>query len=225
MGLLLLTFSAVFVLIGFGLQPLRMAGINTIITFAVILGFSVGIILPNWQINGDLYINIGGFILPLVVFIGLLVLTIKKGALLSSSALMLCCAALATGMFFLLPSNNEWFTIFSSVIVGVVVGSVAFLISKDTLAVLYAVFGGITVADVAYSIVMAVAIYKGAWIMGGSLIYNSLFVSTIFALVLCEINFRAKNAELQKNRLAGMTEVAEDTAKDGEEAESFEDLF
>ncbi len=225
MGLLMLAFSAIFLLLGFGVQPLRRAEINVILAFGLILGFSVGIIVPNWQISNDFYINIGGFVLPLILFVGLLVLVVKKRALLSSSALMLCCGALTLGMFFLLPSNNEWFTAFSSVIVGVVVGSVAFLIGKEPLSVLYAVFGGIVVAEIVYSIVMTVAIYKGVWIMGSSFIYNSLFVATMFSLALCEINFRAKNAELQKNRLAGMTEAGEDGEKSEDETESFDDLF
>jgi len=174
MGLILLGIMMLALFFEVGRSAFRGLGLSTIGAFMVILAFAIGIIVPSISFGGVFYMNVGGFILPILAMFVLLVVLIRNNAA-------------TVGLLLIMPVNNTGMIVLTSFVLGLISGALAFIIGRTRVASLFAVTGGIAVGDVIFCLLDYFVITGGAFTLGRVVVYNSIFVAALFALCLAEI--------------------------------------
>ena len=187
MGLILLGIMMLALFFEVGRSAFRGLGLSTIGAFMVILAFAIGIIVPSISFGGVFYMNVGGFILPILAMFVLLVVLIRNNAVLRGVAAMLSVVAATVGLLLIMPVNNTGMIVLTSFVLGLISGALAFIIGRTRVASLFAVTGGIAVGDVIFCMLDYFVITGGAFTLGRVVVYNSIFVAALFALCLAEI--------------------------------------
>lgn len=187
MGLIILGVFTLALFFSFGQHAFRGLGLSVWAAFLIILAFAIGIIVPSIPFGGVFYANVGGFIMPMLAEFALFYVMIKNGTVGRGIVAMLAVVAISVGLLFLMPMNNMGMIVLTAFVIGIVSGSVAFIIARNRAASVFAIFSGVMVADIIFNLVNYFAWGGGAFTLGSSVIFNSMFLAVMCCLVFAEV--------------------------------------
>ena len=188
-GLIMLAVMAISLFVSFGRNAFRGLGLPQWGAFMVILAFAVGIIVPEIRLGRVGYISVGGFILPIVASVILAIRLVVKNGLWRALIAMVAVVAITTGLLLVMPMRTTGLRVLTFIAVGMVSGAVAFIIGRTRMASVFALLSGIPVGNLVSSLISYFILDAGSIALGWSVVYNALFLSVIFALVLSEIAY------------------------------------
>ena len=186
MGLILLAVMAIVLMFPFGRNAFRGLGLAQWAGFLVIIAFAIGIIVPNIRLSEMTRVSVGGFILPIIASIVLAVMLARNNALLRGIVAMLAVVALTTGLLLVMPTRTMGLRVLTSIVIGIIAGAVGFIIGRTRSASVFSVLSGVAVGNLIYSLIDYFFISGSTVILGSSVVYNAIFVSVLFALVVAE---------------------------------------
>ena len=221
MGLILLAIMAVTLLFDVGRHTFHGIGIPVWMAFLTIVAFAIGISVPNITIGTEFTMNVGGFGIPIIAMFVLLVILVRKNAVLRGVSAMLAVVASTTIILLLMPTDSTWLAVLTAVVIGVVAGALGYVIGKSETASIFAVTGGVSVGNIAYAFVSYFAWGSDVFTLGQSIVYNGIFVGAIFALALCTLTvlagkmmddgrFRTRASSFESSKDNGYEDVSDE---------------
>ena len=221
MGLILLAIMAVTLLFDVGRHAFRGIGIPVWMAFLTIVAFAIGISVPNITIGTEFTMNVGGFGISIIAMFVLLVILVRKNAVLRGVSAMLAVVASTTIILLLMPTDSTWLAVLTAVVIGVVAGALGYVIGKSETASIFAVTGGVSVGNIAYAFVSYFAWGGDVFTLGQSIVYNGIFVGAIFALALCTLTvlagkmmddgrFRTRASSFESSKDNGYEDVSDE---------------
>ena len=225
LGLIMLAVMAIALFVPFGRNAFRGVGLPQWGAFMVILAFAVGIIVPEIRLGRAGYMNVGGFILPIIASIVLAVILAKVDGILRGLIAMIAVVAITTGLVLVMPMESTGLRALTFITVGVVTGAVAFIIGRTRMASAFAVLSGIPVGNLVSSLIWYFILERGGINLGWSVIYNALFLSVIFTLILAEVAYvsgKATSTNVTRKRKLNFEASEDDNLTDRDD---FDDIF
>ncbi len=223
MGLILLGICALAVMFGIAKSSYKGTWLTDWLLYFIIIAFAVGIIVPTIRLSDMAYMSVGGFILPVIGFITLFIALIRINDLMRGIASMLIVGAITFGLLLIMPSATTGQLVLSALLMGVVVGTFAFIVARKKTATLFGVIGGIPLGDLIFCLVDYYAISGGMFTLGSPLVYNTLFFSVIISTCLSEIMLMLAKDGRRRNRRADNFESGRDN--DYNESDPFDENF
>lgn len=187
MGLILLGVMSLAVMFGFAKSSYKNTGLKDWLLYFIIIAFAVGIIVPVIRFSNMMSMSVGGFILPVLAMLALFVILIRTSDVMRGIASMLIVAAITFGLLLIMPSATTGQTVFSALLMGVVIGTFAFIVARSRTGAVFGIMGGAALGDLIFCLVDYYAISGGAFTLGSSLVYNTLFFAVIISACLAEI--------------------------------------
>jgi hypothetical protein len=206
---------AVFLLLGLLKNALSSLGVNTV-AMVVILAVLVGsAFIPYINILGVRF-GVAGFLIP-VIIMGILDfrMGLTREFFLNKVSATLIFAVTLPVMFFAFGMNYTT-TALTTIGLSVIVGVIAFMVTRTYSSAISSVIGGIVVADVAFSII--------SFIINGSPIFigtSSVFGLIMISVLMCGVGIqifasvREKFVSTSVNRRQLSSEEAEENEIDG----------
>jgi hypothetical protein len=206
---------AVFLLLGLLKNALTSLGVNTV-AMVVILAILVGsAFIPYINILGVRF-GVAGFLIP-VIIMGILDfrMGLTREFFLNKVSATLIFAVTLPVMFFAFGMNYTT-TALTTIGLSVIVGVIAFMVTRTYSSAISSVIGGIVVADVAFSII--------SFIINGSPIFigtSSVFGLIMISVLMCGVGIqifasvREKFVSTSVNRRQLSSEEAEENEIDG----------
>ena len=232
-GLVLLAIVAIMIFFGVSEKFFRRMGVPNWLAFLLVLALIVGAVVPSIKI-GNFAMNVGGFIIPLIIMVVLDVVIGWTPELFRTMIATLAVAALALGVRVLIMPTTTGMMLVSSLIVGFVGGAVAYLIGGTRLSTLSGVMGGIVLGDVAVNFVYVFGIGDMTYSLGSRGVFDSIIIAAVFGVMILEfVGFaRRSNENKRINKTALNTESAEEFYKEEysdsfviDEPNQFDDYF
>lgn len=186
-GLIILGILAVLVFFGATERFFRKMGIANWLAFILVLALVAGAVVPEIGIGGAFTMNIGGFIVPVVLTVALAVLIGWNQELFRCGVATLAVASAAIAARMLIMPVSAGLTVTASVIVGFVGGAVAYIIARTRLATIAASLGGIVLGDIVTSLVYRYFVDGSAVALGTRGVFDSLVIAAVFAILLVEV--------------------------------------
>lgn len=226
-GLVLLAITAVLIFFGVSERFFRRIGVPNWLAFLFVLALVVGVIVPDIG-GGRFSLNVGGFIVPLIIMIVLEAVMGAGGEMGRSFISMIAVASVAVATRMLIEPQTGGMILAASLIVGLVGGAVAYLVAQTRLAVIASVMGGIVLGDVITNFIYRYVLeYNFA--LGTDGVFDSLIIGSIFGILLLEAveAIRRLSAQKRTSAAALSTESAQDVTEEEKEhsAEEFFDDF
>ncbi len=228
MGLILLGIMMISLLFSWGQTSYRGLGLPAWGAFVAVLALGIGIIVPSVRFSSVLTMNVGGFILPVIAMLLLIVPMVRSSSVWMGIVGMLAVTAATVGLLFVMPIGSAGFRVLTAITIGLVVGAIAFIIGRHRSAAVFAVMGGVTLGNLIYALLQYFVLDAVNIALGTSVIYNSIFLGTIFALALAVAAMRTGRDVASHRRRSLNFEASEDREFDelvGEDDNFDETLF
>jgi len=196
----LIVLGIVSVLIFFGLLErffIKM-GIKSWLAFLLVLALVIGAIIPDITIGNFLSINIGGFIVPLVIMVMLLAMMKSGAEVFRTLVALVAVAAVAVTARMLIEPLNAGLIMASSLIVGFVGGTAAFLAGQTRLSTLAAAAGGIILGDIITGMLYKFMGGVTTVAFGSYGVFDAVVVASVFGMLLCEAVLAIKRVNASK---------------------------
>ena len=230
MGLILLAVMAVALLFDTGRHAFRGIGIPVWMALLTIIAFAIGISVPYITIGDNFVMSVGGFVIPIIAMVVLLVILIRKNSVLRGVASMLAVVSATTVILLVMPTDSTWLAVLTSVVIGLIAGALGYIVGRSNTAAIFAVTGGISVGNVVYAFIYYFAWGGSVFTLGQPIVYNAIFVGAIFALALCTLTvmagkfmddgrFRSRASSFESSRDFGYEDHV------GEDDDFTDDLF
>lgn len=184
-GLIILGILAVMLFFGAAEKYFDRLGLTSWLTFLLILALIVGAVVPEIKTEGFI-MTVGGFIIPLIVGVIILIFAVKDGEALRTSLAIPVVAAL-TVMFRLVIGVNSTATVLAtSLLIGFVGGAAAYLAAGSRLGTLAGALGGCIIGDA-----ISAALLRGLFgyqtlTLGGYGIFDGMIIAATFGLIMAE---------------------------------------
>lgn len=218
-GLVLLAVVAILIFFGLSERFFKNMGVPEWLGFVIALALIVGAVIPNIAIGDGFVMNIGGFIIPII---GMTVLAFFIGANWDLARMFfaeLSVAAVAVATRVLILPNTSGNILATTLIVGFIGGTVAFLIARSRVATLASVMGGVVLGDLIINFIYVYGIGGYVFSMGTRGVFDSIVIGCVFGILLLEAVATARRVTSSK-RLASSTLNTESGEDD-----DFDDYF
>lgn len=222
MGLVVLGIMAVLLLFSFGRNAFAGLGLPAWAAFATIVAFAVGIVVPLVPAGAGFAISVGGFMLPIIAMFALLAVLKKEHSVFRGVAGMLTIIAITTALLLVMPAYSFWTRALTIWVIGLISGAVAFLVSGTRGASVFAVLGGIAVGDLIYTLIRYY-VYGAAVTLGGSTVYNAMFLAALLALCLAQIAVIVGKTAGNNRTVRGRGNLNYEAGKDEDVFDRFDD--
>lgn len=198
-GLVTLGIVAVLMFFGAAEKYFDRLGLTSWLTFLLVLALIIGAVIPEVAV-GSFVMTIGGFAVPLVVFVILMALAAKRGNALRT-VLSVLLVGMATVAFRLLVGVSTSMTVLvSSLLIGFVGGAIAYLAAGSRIGTLTGAIGGCVLGDVVSAGFMRMFYGVETYTIGGFGIFDALVIAMVFGLVVAEVVAAARR--MTENRRA-----------------------
>ncbi len=189
-GMIVLLVTAVLIFLGLGQRILDRLRLTDKAALLFIGAMLVGGFLPDVPITGNIAINIGGGLIPLVLVVYLI---IKAGTVKEKTRAVL--AALATGGLVygaskLLPTEPTYYLLLDPIYVFAVIAGIAGYISgRSRRSAFIAGVGGMVLLDIFTRIELLISGVRerGTLVVGGAGLFDGIVITGFIALGLAEI--------------------------------------
>lgn len=185
-GLILLALVSVLIFFGATEKFFRKLGMPNWLAFLLVLALIVGAIIPSIRIGG-FSVNVGGFLIPLVIMIILDLLMGASPELFRTLIATLSIAAVALAVRILIKPTNGAMIITASLIVGFLGGAIAYLIGGTRLSTLSSVMGGIVLGDILTNTLYVLGSDNLSFALGSRGVFDSIIIAAVFGVALYEI--------------------------------------
>lgn len=221
-GLILLAILAILIFFGLAERFFRQLGINNWLAFLFVLALVIGAIVPNITIGKVFSLNVGGFLVPLVIMT-VLMLIMKSGSEILRGILgIISVASVAVATRMLIEPTIGALILASSLIIGFVGGMVAFLVGQSRLAALASAMGGIVLGDIIINFLYTFVIGGYNFSLGSLGVFDSIIIASIFSILLYEaVNAIKSTTDRRRIKRALVTEAAKDEDLGVENVASF----
>ena len=227
MGLILLGIMALTLFFGFGRRIAQSLGISSVVFFFALVVMAVGIIVPAITPNASLYISVGGFIIPLLISIALLIKVIGRENLASALVSMFAVVIVTAVILMFMPTNTTLLAVLCSLEIGIVGGAIAYFITKRPIESVFALTSGVCVGNLIFALVNYFAWGATTFSLGNPIVYNGLLVAVLFVVCVHQIlQMMGKTFDDgNRNRRTRATFEAGKDNKHENEDDYFKDMF
>lgn len=210
-GLILLAILAILIFFGLSERFFRQLGLNNWVAFLFVLALVIGAIVPNINIGNVFSLNVGSFLVPLIIMT-VLMLIMKSGSEVLRGILgIISVAAVAVATRMLIEPTIGALILASSLIVGLVGGMVAFLVGQSRLAALASAMGGIVLGDIIINFLYTFVVGGYTFSLGSNGVFDSIIIASVFSILLYEaINAIKHTTDRKRIKRALAAEAAED---------------
>ena len=164
--------------------------------------------------------------MPILLSIVLFVSVVRRNNAISALVSMLAVVAVTAIILMLMPTANMLLQILCSVEIGIVAGAVAYFIAKQPLESVFALCSGVCVGNLVFSLVNYFVWGATAISLGNPIVYNALFISVLFVLVVNEIMaMLGKTAHVGNTRRTRSSFESGKDEKHKSDDDYFTDLF
>lgn len=221
-GLVLLVVIAILIFFGLSDKFFSHLGIAPWLGFVLSIALIVGVVIPDITIGAGFVFNIGGFVVPIVGMIILMAFIGWNRALVRVIFAELVFAAIAVATRVLILPESTGMILASSIIVGIIGGTAAFLITGSRIGTLASVMGGVVIGDLIVNLIYVFGIGGYVFSMGTRGVFDSLVIGLVFGILLLEavVAARRTNSNRRVAKSSMNTEASEDVHKD-----DFDDYF
>lgn len=218
-GLVLLAVVAILIFFGLSERFFKNMGVPEWLGFVIALALIIGAVIPNIAIGEGFVMNIGGFIIPII---GMTVLAFFIGANWDLARMFfaeLSVAAVAVAARVLILPNTSGNILATTLIVGFIGGTVAYLIARSRVGTIASVMGGVVLGDLIVNLIYVYGIGGYVFSMGTRGVFDSIVIGCIFGALLLEAVATARRVTTSKRVATSTlnTESAED--------DDFDDYF
>lgn len=228
-GLILLALSALLIFFGLADRLFKTLKIANWIGFILILALSIGAIAPVLKIGDHFEMSIGGFLLPVLFMFAIGVVVFRRRLFLRAFAAQMLVMAVTVLMLFVFPVAAPWQIVLNSVLTGLICGVIAYAAGGYREAVLYAVFGGLTLGELLMRLFDFFLISGQSVRLGSGMIFDAIIVAALAGVVFAEVAARVRlfNAERQVGKNALNFEAGTDwnLGKKEPKQDDFSDYF
>ena len=182
-GLIILGILAIMLFFGTLENYFNRIGLTSWFTFIIILALAIGAVVP--EIRTDAFnIVVGGYIVPLVVFVVLIGFTAKYGNIIRTILSTLAVVGITALLRYLLSPTSTSLVYAFSIALGFIGGGLAFLVAGERIGTLTAVFGGAVIGDT-----LAVTIFQTGTtlVLGGNGLFDGLIIASVFGILALEL--------------------------------------
>lgn len=223
MGLIILGIFAIALFFEFGRKAFEGLGLAPWGAFLVLLAFAIGIIVPVIPLGGNNGMSVGGFIMPMLAMFALLYVVIRSKKVFRGFSAMLAVIAITTALLFVMPTDGMGWQILTSFAIGVISGCVAYLVTMDRAASVFAITGGVAFGDLIYCLIDRFAMDGVPFTLGSSTVYNAIFVAAFVALAIAETAiYVSKSGRGKVDKRAANFEAGKDDSFD-DDIDGFDD--
>ena len=185
-GLVTLGIVAVLMFFGAAEKYFDRLGLTSWLTFLLVLALIIGAVMPEVAV-GSFVMTISGFAVPLVVFVILLTLAAKSGNALRTVLALVIVAMSTVALRLLIGVNSATLVLVSSLLIGFVGGTLAYLAAGSRIGTLAGAIGGCVLGDVVSAGFMRMFYGVETYTIGGFGIFDSLVIAAVFGLVVAEL--------------------------------------
>lgn len=185
-GLIILGVVSVLIFFGVLERFFSILGLKAWLAFVLVIALVVGSIVPNINIFNAVTVNIGAFVVPLVIMIIILAAIKNKSDIFKGVISIFAVASVAIAARMLIEPLNTSLILASSLIIGFVGGAVAFLAAQNRLPSLVAAFGGIALGDIVVGLLHRFMGGISPLALGGYGVFDSIIIAAVFSLILNE---------------------------------------
>jgi hypothetical protein len=222
-GLVLLAITALLIFFGLGERFLRKIGISNWLAFILTAALVLGVVLPDIRIGSAFSINLGGFLVPVVLVAIFCSLTGFNKDLVRSLLATVAVAGVAVATRMLIMPTSFATVLTASVIVGFVGGAVAYLIGMTRLSTLTAAVAGIVLGDIIVNILYRYVLKTGSVVaLGSGGVFDSVVLAAVFGVIIAEAIAAVKRTVNRGRVVRGSlnAEASEDTNLSGNELDA-----
>lgn len=227
MGLILLGIMALTLFFGFGRRIAQSLGITSVVFFLLLVVMAVGIIVPAITPNASLYINVGGYIIPILLSIALLIKVINRENLASALVAMFAVVITTAVILMFMPTTTTLWAVFCSLEIGIVGGAVAYFITKRPIESVFALTSGVCVGNLVFALVNYFAWGSAVFSLGNPVVYNGLLVAVLFVVCahqILEMMGKSFDDGTSRRRTRASFEAGKDNRHENDD-DYFKDLF
>ena len=187
-GYIILLVLIFLVMFGAGQRVLDRMRMNDTWALIVMIAIAVGLAIPTIRIGNNFEFNIGGFLIPFVVCIYLLIRVGFSWDLFRAVLGTIVTAGIIIGLEYLLPATPEKFLLDYMFIYGIVAGLVAYVLGRSRRNALICSVFGITLARVIQFVInICTGVHSSVLSLGSAGAFDSMVIAILFAVALAEL--------------------------------------
>ncbi len=202
-GLIILGILAVMLFFGAAEKYFDRLGLTSWLTFLLLLALIIGAVVPEIKTEG-VVITVGGFIVPTVVAVIVLVFAVKSGEAVRTVIAILVTAAVTAMFRVLMGTETSGAVITFSLLVGFVGGAAAYLSAGSRLGTIAGAIGGCVIGDTVTAAIIG-GMNGGAMTIGGYGIFDGMIIAAAFGLIMAEtvaaVRRAAENKRIKEKSL------------------------
>ena len=189
-GYVLLGLIAVLMFFGLLNTTVKAMRIDPWVALFFVIAFIVGGIIPMVSFGSEVVVGIGGFIVPFVLMIVLVVLSVIKGGGTNVVRLVASIAsitAVTTAVLTWMPTDVTWVAILSRFVIGILAGAISYVICADRISSVTGAIGGVVWGNLAAAMIAYFFGNADAIVLGSGLVYDAIIIGMVFAVVLAMV--------------------------------------
>ena len=160
-------------------------------------------------------VGIGGFIVPFVLMVVLVVISVLKGGgtnLIRLVASIVSVTAVTTAVLLWMPLEMTWASIMARFVIGILAGAISYVVCADRVSSVTGALGGIVWGNLVASLISYFLGGADAIVLGSAVVFDSIVLAMVFAVVLAMVT---KQMRIGSGMHAGAgAEFAEDNEPD-----------
>lgn len=187
-GYIILLVLIFIIMFGGGQRVLDRMRMNDTWALIVMIAIAIGVAIPTIHIGKHFEFNIGGFLIPFVVCIYLLIRVGWSWDLFRAFVGTIITAGAILGLEYALPATPEKYWLDYMYLYGIVAGIVAYALGRSRRNAFICTIFGITLARVIqYIINVSTGIKNCVLSLGSAGVFDSMVIAVLFAVGLCEV--------------------------------------
>jgi len=221
-GYVLLGLKAVLLFFGLLNTTLKAIRIDPWIALFFVVAFIVGGIIPMIRFGNLFTVGIGGFIVPFVLMIVMVVLVGFNSNLFRLAAAIIAVSAVSTAVLVFMPLEITWVSIIARFVIGALAGAIAYAICPDRLSSVTAALGGVVWADISAALTNYFIGATDVITLGGAVVFDAIIIGITFAVVLALVT-RQMGVNHNANATGGIEAAKDEDDKDWNKYDSYLD--
>ena len=205
-GLVLLGIVAVLIFFGVSKRFFQKIGLPSWVAFILVLALVVGAIVPSIRIGDSFSMTVSGFLLPILITIILFALIGGRKSVnrknnfegLRALFAIIAVAGVTVATRLLMMPTTFSSVITSSVIIGFVGGTIAYLVGQTRLSTLTGVTGGIVLGDVIVNLTQRYAFDREYFAFGASGVFDSMILAIVVGILVLTAISALRHAQARK---------------------------
>ncbi len=218
-GYALLGILAVVILIGLLNGVFARMGLKKYVALLIVVAIIAGAIIPSIWIGTRFSFSIGGFLIPFLLCIYLMVLAARHGELWRCILAELVSAAAVFVVIYFIPVTTTALSIMLAIAVGLLSGAIGYLIARSSRAAFASAVMGIILAEVAVFVINSIRGLTPTLSLGIGGMFSAIIISGITAVVLAEAIGAVKEGSEKAERREAARRQKRDILLHSEQAE------